>query len=91
MAVSYRVAALVASIESPNYRWNAPAAVGTAVPITYSFATHLPEYGTGRSVTSPAALSASQKEAIREALSDFSQAFGLTFFEVPDAGVGGDI
>ncbi len=68
------------------YRLNAGQDVGTAVIVTYSFATSLPAYYDETSATWSTfeAFSAAQQEAVREILNEIGSVTNITFVEVTD-------
>ncbi|MYM68414.1 DUF4214 domain-containing protein [Pseudoduganella sp. FT55W] len=65
-------------------RWNASAALGTAVTVSYSFVTQAPASGAG--ATGFRAFTAAEQETVRAILSSLSQLTGLTFKEVSESG-----
>ncbi|EJN11689.1 Matrixin [Bradyrhizobium sp. YR681] len=70
-------------------RWNTDAPLGTAVVVTFSFNSARASYDT---VARPgfSAFSDAQKDDIRQALSVWAAASGISFIEVPEA-VGGQV
>ncbi len=81
----YRIDTL---LEGLQYRWNAGAALGTSVAVTYSFMTVKPFYGGTDSGGDRGfeAFTVQQKEAARAIFSRLSAETGLVFTETSDAG-----
>jgi hypothetical protein len=80
----YRIDAL---IYSDNSRWNVGSAAGTPVTLTYSFMTAVPSYGGNVSKTAKNfyTFNAAQQLATQAALSEISEASGVTFVQKTDA------
>lgn len=80
----YRIDAL---IYTDNSRWNVGSAAGTPVTLTYSFMTAEPSYGGNKSDTAKNfyTFNAAQQLATQAALSEISQASGVTFVQKTDA------
>lgn len=72
-------------------RWNAPAACGTPVTVTYSFPTQAPSDLPADLAASFRAFSGVEREQARRALSAWSATCGLTFLELSGSGVEGDM
>ncbi|MBP2316228.1 FG-GAP-like repeat-containing protein, partial [Azospirillum soli] len=87
---SSNIDALLAGSE---YRWNYGSAMGTAASITYSFCATTPSYYSSGAWERQGflALGTTQKQAVRDALSYYSEVANLTFTEVSDAGGGGQM
>ena len=80
----YRIDAL---IYTDNSRWNVGSAAGTPVTLTYSFMTAVPSYGGNVSKTAKNfyTFNAAQQLATQAALSEISEASGVTFVQKTDA------
>ena len=63
-----------------SFRWNADAALGTSVKLTYGFVTKAPSSGVGS--VGFRAFSASEQEAVRNILGQISKFAGITFTEI---------
>lgn len=74
-------------VASTSQRWNAGAALGSAVTLTYSFTDTLPSYGSGTgtaSGTGAAAWTTTQRDAVRASLAAIASVTQITFKEVAD-------
>lgn len=80
-------------LEANDQRWNRAQPLGSAVTVTYSFPTQPADYLDAQDRAGWASLAGNDawKDAIRKVLSMTSQAVGITFQEVGDAGLGGEI
>jgi len=71
-----------------DYRWNVPAAAGTATRVTYSFATAAPVYGGNVDASTGDSgfqrFTEQQKTAVRQIMGQLSQELGLDLVEVLD-------
>ena len=63
-----------------NFRWNADAALGTSVKLSYGFVTKAPSTGVG--AVGFRAFTASEQEAVRNILGQISKFAGITFTEM---------
>ena len=68
----------------PSLRWNASAALGTPVALTYSFVTLAPASGVG--ATGFRAFSPAEQQAVRDILAHTAALTGLSFTEVMESG-----
>ncbi|WP_051244964.1 matrixin family metalloprotease [Thalassobaculum salexigens] len=73
-----------ALLAGSQYVWSSQ--TGAPLTLTYSFMDAPPSYGEGRQLTTFQPFSEEMKNATRVALTKFSEAAGLTFVEVADAG-----
>jgi hypothetical protein len=89
----YRIDALIQGVEGQSglgaldYRWNAPAALGSAVTVTYSFMSVKPFYGGTDSDgdTGFSEFTSQQKAAVRQIMSRLDLELGITLTEVNDS------
>lgn len=84
---------LDALLAGSSYRWNSGSAFGTAATVTFSFLSAVPSYyaASAGERSNFVALSAAQKQGVRDALAQMSEVANITFNEVSDAGNGGQI
>ncbi len=72
-----------------SLRWNAGAALGSAVNVTYSFVASAPASGVGASAFR--AFSDTEKQAVRDLLARTAEITQISFTEVADSGGGGQM
>lgn len=90
--IPHYVSALLDTSTDPAQRWNNNPA-GTPITLTYSFMTQVPSYYAPGSeeANNFVAFTEEQKQAVRQAIAQWSEVANITFVEVPDAGNGGQI
>ena len=73
-------------------RWNSAFANGTpGTALTFSFMSNAPAYASDNEASTFVAMGAAQKQAVRAVLQLYHEIAGVSFTEVPDSGLGGQL